>query len=197
VEKIDSFMERGIALLSGGIDSPVAIHLMQNRLEITAVHFHQMPLTDEKENEKVKELVKLLGIEKLYLVPFEEIQKEIIKFVPSKYRMIVYRRFMFKIAEKILENENAGAFVSGDNLAQVASQTLGNLNTIFKAASFPVLSPLIGFDKDEIIKKAREIDTFNLSILPYQDCCVLFQVLVIHYFSSITSFIIAISSRSF
>ncbi|MEM4244695.1 MAG: tRNA 4-thiouridine(8) synthase ThiI, partial [Candidatus Nanoarchaeia archaeon] len=112
---------------------------------------------------------------KLYLIPFQDVQKEIIKVVPSRYRMIVYRRTMFKIAEKILKKEKAQGFVTGDNLGQVASQTLNNISVIFKATKQVIATPLIGEDKVDIVKKAREIGTYEVSIRPYNDCCTYFN----------------------
>src|SRR3989344_820522 len=153
-----------ISLISGGIDSPVASYFAMKRgCSVIFVHFFNSTINTEQSLEKVVNLVKVLSKyqfkTKLYLVPFEEIQKEIIKTVPSKFRMIVYKRFMFKISQKILENENAQAFVNGDNLGQVASQTTYNIHVIQNAVNYLVLSPLIGFDKQEIIEKAKEINT--------------------------------------
>ena len=165
-----------ISLISGGIDSPVSSFFMMKRgCSVVFVHFYNSTINTKQSLEKVVSLVKVLSKyqfkTKLYLVPFEDIQKEIIKEVNSRFRMIIYKRFMLMIAEKIREIESALAFTTGDNLASVASQTLENLNVIYDSVKFPVLDPLIGFDKQEIIEKAKEINTFELSILPYQDCC--------------------------
>lgn len=167
---------RVISLLSGGIDSPVASFLMLKRgCKVIFVHFFNRTINTEATLSKIKNIVKKLTEfqlnSKLYLIPFEEIQTEIIKNIPSKYRMIIYRRFMTRIANLILEKEKAKAIVTGDNLAQVASQTLENLSRIYEVSSFPVLSPLIGMDKKEIIELAKKIGTYEISILPYQDCC--------------------------
>ncbi len=163
---------RVISLLSGGIDSPVASYLMIRRgCTITYVHFHNY---EHGRPEKIEGIVRKLhkhSKAKIYSVPFRKIQMEIMKSIPSEYRMIIYRRMMFRIAEKILEREKAKGFVTGDNLAQVASQTLDNLNVIYDAVSYPVYSPLIGMDKEQIIKLAEKIGTYKLSILPYSDCC--------------------------
>ncbi len=165
-----------VSLISGGIDSPVSSYFMMKRgCSVIYVHFYNSTINTKQSMEKVIDIVNVLSKyqfkTKLYLVPFEEIQKEIIKEINSRYRMIIYKRFMLMIAEKILENENAGAIVDGSNLAQVASQTLSNLNVIQGATKYSVLSPVIGFDKEEIINVAKKIKTFELSILPYEDCC--------------------------
>ncbi len=169
-------MRRVIVLLSGGIDSPVAAwHMINIGCEVILVHFYNYTYLGNAVKEKIIGLARVLksfqsGL-KLYLVPFKETQREIIKFIPSKLRMIVTRRLMFMIADKILEKEKAQALVTGDSLAQVASQTLDNLKVIYKATKYPVLTPLIGENKEDIIKTAREIGTFELSIEPYSDCC--------------------------
>ncbi len=165
-----------VSLISGGIDSPVSSYLMMKRgCSVIFVHFFNSTINTKQSLEKVISLVDVLSKyqfkTKLYLVPFENIQKEIIKYVNSKYRMIVYKRFMLKISEKILETEEALSLVDGCNIGQVASQTLSNINVINKASDFQVLSPLLSFDKDEIIQIAKKIHTFEVSILPYQDCC--------------------------
>ena len=131
-------MQRGIALLSGGIDSPVAIHLMQQRLEIIAVHFHQVPLTGEEELDKVKGLVGVLGLKKVYMIPFAEVLKELtVKCNPRDY-FILSKILMFKTAELIAEKEKAKYLITGENLAQVSSQTLSNLNVITKNLSLEI-----------------------------------------------------------
>jgi thiamine biosynthesis protein ThiI len=165
-----------ISLISGGIDSPVSSFFMMKRgCSIVYLHFYNSTINTAQSLEKVVSLVKVLSKyqfkTKLYLVPFEDIQKEIIKEVNSRFRMIIYKRFMLMIAEKILESEKAEALVDGSNIAQVASQTLSNMNVIKNATRHSLLSPLLGFDKEEIIDVAKRIKTFELSILPYQDCC--------------------------
>ncbi len=165
-----------ISLISGGIDSPVSSYLVMKRgCSVIFVHFFNSTINTKQSLDKVINLVNVLSKyqfkTKLYLVPFEDIQKEIIKQVPSKYRMIIYKRYMLQISEKILENENALALIDGANIGQVASQTLSNISVINKATKYSVLSPLLGFDKEEIIQIAKKINTFELSILPYQDCC--------------------------
>ena len=169
-----------ISLISGGIDSPVATWFAQKRgLETVLVHFHSKPFVDEASVEKVKELVQKLTTYspkiKLYLCPFGNLQKKLLYAVPDEYRIIIYRRFMYQIAEKIAEKEKALALLSGDSIGQVASQTLENINAVQEAVKLPVLRPLLGFDKKEIIDKAKEIDTFKTSILPHKDCCTMFM----------------------
>ncbi len=168
-----------ISLISGGIDSPVAsFKIMKRGCEIIFVHFHNLTTEKAVVKDKVKRLVEILSKyqpkTKLYLIPFGDIQKEIVKTVNSKVRMIVYRRMMLRIAEEILKKEKALAFVTGDSIAQVASQTLENIYVVRAVSNYPVLSPLIGMDKEEIIKIAKDIGTYETSILPYSDCCSMF-----------------------
>lgn len=168
-----------LCLMSGGIDSPVAANLMQKRgARIVYVHFDAYPATPKENSEKVKELVKVLNEyqnnSKLYLVPFLEIQKEILKIAPEDYRVIFYRRAMLRIAEKIANRESILALVTGESLGQVASQTVENIRAISEAISMPVLRPLIGFNKEEIISVARSINTYELSAQPFTDCCSLY-----------------------
>lgn len=168
-----------IALISSGIDSPVASYeLMKRGAEVIFVHFHSYPSTSILSQENVKKIVKVLSNyqpdSKLYLVPFLEIQKEITAKLPLNLGIIFYRRAMFKIAQKIAEREKAKALVTGESLGQVASQTLDNILVIDEASTLPVFRPLIGRDKEEIISLAKQIGTFELSIMPYEDCCSLF-----------------------
>lgn len=170
---------KSIVLLSGGIDSPVAAFFAMKRgTNPVYVHFHSMPFTSQKSIDKVKELAKILTKfnreAKIYLIPFGEIQKEIMVKTDPKPRVILYRRLMLRIAEKIAQAENAYAIYTGDSLAQVASQTLENINAIEEAVKIPVLRPLIGFDKEEIMDVARKIETYETSILPHDDCCTRF-----------------------
>ena len=164
-----------ISLISGGIDSPVsAFMIMKRGCEVIAVHFFNSTLHSPEVREKIKMIAEKLSEFheiRLYMVPFEDIQREIIRLIPSKYRMVVYRRSMMRMANIIAEKEDAKAIVTGDSLSQVASQTLDNLNVIYNASSLPVLSPLIGMDKEEIIEVAKKIGTYEISILPYEDCC--------------------------
>ena len=166
-----------ISLLSGGIDSAVSSYLMLKKgADVVFVHFHNQTLQKTYVENKVVKTAKILSKftkkkTKLYLVPFKKLQQEIIKAVPAKARMIVYRRVMFMIAEEILKKEGAKGFVTGDSLGQVASQTLDNLEVLYDAAKHPILTPLLGMDKVDIINIAKEIETFETSILPYSDCC--------------------------
>ncbi len=167
---------RAVALLSGGIDSPVAaFYTMKRGVKVIFVHFHSHPYTTQASIKKVEEMIKLLNKfqfhSRLYLVPFADIQKEILLKTPAKLRVILYRRMMLKIAQEIAGEERALALVTGESIGQVASQTLGNIKVIEEVVDSPVFRPLIGQDKEEIIRKAREIGTFEISILPDQDCC--------------------------
>ena len=170
---------RAVALLSGGIDSPVACFLTLKRgVSVVFVHFHSYPQTPKASQEKAASLAKLLTQyqfkSKLYLVPFLNIQKEIITKCPAKFRVILYRRFMFRIAEEIAKKERAKALVTGESIGQVASQTIENIGVIEEAIGLSVFRPLIGTDKEEIIDLAKKIKSFEISILPHQDCCSLF-----------------------
>ncbi len=165
-----------ISLLSGGIDSPVASFMAMKRgCQVIAVHFFNSTQTKAgiltKLEQLAKELSKIQLSLKLYIIDFEEIQKQIIMNIPAKYRMIIYRRFMMYIAHKIAFKEKAKAIVTGDSIGQVASQTLENLNAIYAASQLPVLAPLIGLNKQEIVTIAEQIGTYQHSILPYGDCC--------------------------
>ncbi|MEM1578690.1 MAG: tRNA uracil 4-sulfurtransferase ThiI [Archaeoglobaceae archaeon] len=165
-----------VASISGGIDSPVASFMAMRRgCEVVGVHFFNKTLHSREVRKKIYALTEKLaeyqGFFKLYMVPFEEIQMEIIRIVPAKLRMIAYRRSMIRMANMIAEKEGAKAIVTGDNISQVASQTLDNLNVLYSASKLAVLPPLLGFDKEEIIAIARKIGTYEISILPYEDCC--------------------------
>jgi len=169
-----------VSLLSGGIDSPVASFKMFTRgCRIVFVHFHSFPYLDISSQEKASDLVKLLneyqGGSKLYLIPFGDIQKRVVLAVPEKYRVVIYRRLMVSIAEKIAEMENAGALLTGESLGQVASQTLENMSVVDDMASLLVLRPLVGMGKEEIINIAKKIGSYETSILSDQDCCQLFM----------------------
>jgi len=171
--------ERAVCLISGGIDSPVAAYKMMKRgVKLIFVHFHSAPFTSAASQRNVERLVELLNLHqfrsKLYLVPFAEIQQHIVARAAPSYRVLLYRRAMIRLAEIIAAQNHACALVTGENVAQVASQTLVNLNVINQAATLPVLRPLAGDDKQEIIAMARRIGTFEISTEPFEDCCSLF-----------------------
>jgi len=170
---------RAVLLLSGGIDSPVAGYMMAKRgLGIIPVHFFSYPYTSKESLDKVKQLARLLGAwtgrASLKVVPFTAIQEAIRRQCPDGYATLIGRRFMMEIAGRLAHNVRAGALVTGESLGQVASQTLESLVVTGQAAGCPVLRPLIGMDKEEIVTQARKIGTFETSILPYDDCCTVF-----------------------
>ena len=170
---------RVVALLSGGIDSPVAAYrLMRRGAEVVLVHFHPFPLLSGASREKAKTLAERLARFqhrlRLHLVPFSEVQRHIIVEAPTAYRVVLYRRYMLRIAEAIAREEGALALCTGDSLGQVASQTLENLHAVNQAATLPVFRPLIGWDKEEIVAEAQRIGTYATSILPDEECCTLF-----------------------
>jgi len=161
-----------IALISGGIDSPVAAYKMIRRgCKVILVHFYHTKEGIEKIIGIAKELSTYQGSTKVYLIPFQDIQAKIITIIPAKYRMITYRRYMLRIAEQVLINEGALGFVTGDNIGQVASQTLDNLRVVYSVTREPIFTPLSGLDKQDIINEAKIIGTYELSIEPYKDCC--------------------------
>lgn len=170
---------RVVAMLSGGIDSPVAAYYAMKRgARVTFVHFHSMPYTTRASIDKVHELIQILnGFQyraKLLLIELAPVQKEIMTETPARYRVIFYRRFMFRLTEAVARKERAHAVVTGESLGQVASQTLENMDVIESVTAIPILRPLIGMDKQEIIDVGRDIGTYETSILPDQDCCSLF-----------------------
>ncbi|MDY3972273.1 MAG: tRNA uracil 4-sulfurtransferase ThiI [Clostridia bacterium] len=166
-------------LLSGGIDSPVAGHMISKRgVEIDAVNFFSFPYTSDRAKEKVIELASILAQYtskiNLYIVPFTEIQLQIRDKCPEEHMTLVMRRFMMRIAERLAAKHNSRALITGESVGQVASQTLAALDVTNAAVDMPVLQPLIGMDKIEIIDRAHEIGTYETSILPYEDCCTVF-----------------------
>jgi thiamine biosynthesis protein ThiI len=170
---------RGVALLSGGIDSPVAAYRMMRRgLRLDFVHFHSHPLVSAASREKATELAEHLTRYqahcKLMLVGFADVQREIVARAPRPLRVVLYRRFMVRIAGALARRVGATVLVTGESLGQVASQTLENMAVIEAAAPMPVLRPLVGMDKNEIVEQARRLGTFETSIQPDQDCCSLF-----------------------
>lgn len=166
-------------LLSGGIDSPVAGHMIAKRgVEIDAVNFFSFPYTSDRAKEKVIELAEILAqytsVVRLHIVPFTEIQLAIRDNCPEEHMTLVMRRFMMKIAERLARKNHSMALITGESVGQVASQTIAALDVTNSVVDMPVLRPLIGMDKDEIILRSREIGTFETSILPYEDCCTVF-----------------------
>lgn len=170
---------KAVAMLSGGIDSPVAVYMMAKRgMTIRCVHFHSFPYTSMQAKQKVLDLAKLVKKYTLRMtvdvVSFTEIQTAIHEQCPEDYMITIMRRFMMRIAEKIAKNYGGGAVITGESLGQVASQTLESITSTNSVATLPVFRPLIGFDKDQIIEIAQQIGTFETSILPYEDCCTIF-----------------------
>jgi thiamine biosynthesis protein ThiI len=170
---------RVACLMSGGIDSPVAAHRMMKRgCAVTFIHFHSYPILSRASMDKARELVTLLTTwqqrSRLYLVAFGDIQQQVVLAVPGPMRVVVYRRLMLRIAERIGRTRGAQALITGDVVGQVASQTLENLAVVGQVATLPLFRPLIGMDKDEITAEAIKLGTYPISIIPDQDCCTLF-----------------------
>jgi thiamine biosynthesis protein ThiI len=170
---------RVVCLLSGGIDSPVAAwRLMRRGCRVLLVHFHSYPILSRASQEKTRELAKLLARfqlhSRLFMVPFGQIQQQIVLAVAPPLRVVIYRRFMMRIAERIARHGRAQALVTGEVVGQVASQTLENMTSINSVVTMPVLRPLIGMDKEEIVAEAERLGSYPISIIPDQDCCTLF-----------------------
>ena len=170
---------KAIAMLSGGIDSPVAMYMMAKRgMSLRAVHFHSFPYTSAQAKQKVLDLAAIVKKYTLRMtvdvVSFTEIQTAIHERCPEEYMITIMRRFMMRIAEKLARINGCGAVVTGESLGQVASQTLESITSTNAVAHIPVFRPLIGFDKEEIIDIAHKIGTYETSILPYEDCCTIF-----------------------
>ena len=168
-----------VTLLSGGIDSPVSTYMIARRgVRLIPVHFFSFPYTSQQAKEKVIELARLLtawcGKMTLEVVPFTHIQEKIRDKCPEEYFTLIMRRFMMRIAERIALSNGAKAIVTGENLGQVASQTMEAMASTQAVLKLPVLQPLIGMDKEEIVQMSRKIGTFDTSILPYEDCCTVF-----------------------
>ena len=170
---------KGMILLSGGIDSPVAAFMMAKRgMMIEAIHFHSYPYTSERARQKVEDLASKLAIYcstfRMHVVNLLPIQEQIVQNCPEDETTILVRRFMMKIAEKLAENNGCGMLITGESLGQVASQTAQSLVCTDNAVNMPVMRPLIAMDKVDIIDIAREIDTYDISIEPFEDCCTVF-----------------------
>ena len=170
---------KAVSLLSGGIDSPVSTYMIAKRgVKVIPVHFFSFPYTSEAAKEKVLELAHILedycGKLTVEIVPFTRIQEEIRDKCPEEYFTLIMRRFMMRIAERIANNYGAKAIVTGENLGQVASHAIEAMSSTQTVISMPVLQPLIGMDKEEIIALARKLGTFDTSVLPYEDCCTVF-----------------------
>jgi tRNA uracil 4-sulfurtransferase len=170
---------RGLALLSGGIDSPVASYRMMRRgMRLDFVHFHSVPLLSGASRDKAIELMAHLtryqGQSTLALVPFADVQREVVSRTTRPLRVVLYRRFMMRIAGALADRSGARALITGESLGQVSSQTLENMCVIEQASALPIMRPLVGMDKNEIIEQARKLGTFETSIIPDQDCCTLF-----------------------
>ncbi|MFW6389551.1 MAG: tRNA uracil 4-sulfurtransferase ThiI [Halanaerobiales bacterium] len=170
---------KGLLLLSGGIDSPVAGWMSMKRgMDVEALYFHSFPYTSDRAKEKVLDLGKTLshysGNVKLYISHFTDIQQKIKENCPAKYNITIMRRMMFRLAEKIARKYNNLALITGESIGQVASQTLESMNVINAVTNMPIIRPLIALDKTEIIATARKIGTYETSIQPYEDCCTIF-----------------------
>lgn len=170
---------RATLLLSGGIDSPVAGWMIAKRgVRLEAVHFHSHPYTSDRAKEKVIDLARIMsaytGEIRLHVVPFTEIQLDIIEKCPKNYLTIIMRRLMMRIAEKISVQNGSSALITGESIGQVASQTMESLVVTDNAVNMPVFRPCIGMDKEEIVTISKKIDTYETSILPFEDCCTIF-----------------------
>lgn len=171
---------KAMLMLSGGIDSPVAGHMIMRRgVTVEAVHFESPPFTSEAAKQKVMDISEkfshINGKFVLHIVPFTEIQKAIHEHMPGSYSITIMRRVMFELCDKIRENQGGLAIVTGENLGQVASQTLESMFTINEVINTPVLRPLISMDKNEIIEISKDIGTYDISIRPFEDCCTIFK----------------------
>lgn len=170
---------KSLLLLSGGIDSPVAGYLAMKRgVQLEAVHFHSPPFTSERAKQKVLDLAQLLTTYgssiKVHIVPFTKLQQEIFREMPDSYAMTIMRRIMLRVSEQICRDKSILSMTTGENLGQVASQTMESMNTINEVTNYPILRPLVTMDKQEIIGISEQIGTYETSILPYEDCCTIF-----------------------
>lgn len=172
---------KGLVLLSGGIDSPVAAYLTIRRgIKIAAIHFAAPPYTSAEVLKKIENLASKLNVYqpsiRLYIVPFTDLQLAIYENVPHNYAITIMRRMMLRISQIVAKRHGFKIIVTGDSLGQVASQTLESLVVINEVTNYPIIRPLATVDKNEIIRVAKKIDTYNISILPYEDCCTIFEV---------------------
>ncbi|WP_249872016.1 tRNA uracil 4-sulfurtransferase ThiI [Oceanobacillus saliphilus] len=170
---------KSLLLLSGGIDSPVAGYLAMKRgVQLEAIHFHSPPFTSERAKQKVLDLTKQLTKYgksiKVHIVPFTKLQQEIFREMPDDYAMTIMRRMMFRISERVCHNESILSLTTGENLGQVASQTMESMHAINEVTNYPIIRPLIAMDKQDVIRISEEIGTYETSILPYEDCCTIF-----------------------
>lgn len=170
-----------LLLLSGGIDSPVAgFQAMKRGVEVEAIHFHSPPFTSERARQKVLDLAEKLthygNKVNVHIVPFTNVQQHIFREMPENYAMTIMRRMMMRISEQVCKKESILSMTTGESLGQVASQTMESMNAINEVTNYPILRPLVAMDKDDIVKISRTIDTYDISIRPYEDCCtILFQ----------------------
>jgi thiamine biosynthesis protein ThiI len=170
---------KSLLLLSGGIDSPVAGYLAMKRgVQLEAIHFHSPPYTSERAKQKVLDLTKKLTnygkAINVHIVPFTKLQQEIFREMPDGHAMTIMRRMMFRIAEAVAIDRNILSLTTGESLGQVASQTMESMNVINEVTSLPILRPLVAMDKEEAVEISKQIDTYDISILPYEDCCTIF-----------------------
>lgn len=170
---------KGLLLISGGIDSPVAGHMMAKRgMNVDLLHFHSYPYTNDQAKEKVIELAKELsgftGTHKLFTVSVTKIQEEIHAKCAAELNVTLLRRFMFRIAERVARQDGDQCLITGESLGQVASQTIEGMISSNSVVSLPVLRPLVGFDKEEIVERSKQIGTYDTSVLPFEDCCTVF-----------------------
>lgn len=171
--------EKGLSLISSGIDSPVAsFEMIKRGVDLDFIHFHSYPAINKQSINNVKKIINCLTdyqlSARLYLVPLLNIQQKIMELIPDKYWVIFFRRYMIYISNIMAKKINAVALVTGDSIGQVASQTLSNIRAISEVSEYPILRPLSGMNKNDIINRAKNINTYNISILPYEDCCSFF-----------------------
>lgn len=172
---------KGLLMLSGGIDSPVAGILAEKQgVEIECLHFESTPLTSIESAQKVVDLTKIMARYaknnriKVHMIPFKEIHEKLLEYIPDSYNITIMRRIMYKIADKFAKENGIQCLINGENVGQVASQTLGSMYVINEVTNLPIIRPVCTYDKNDIIKLAREFDTYNISIKPFEDCCTVY-----------------------